>query len=67
MNADVIAQGLSAYRPEAAAVAAGRIMLDRLRQGGHHVPEDVIRRRFRSGLRNLFVVYKEFTDGWVVY
>lgn len=31
VNADVIAQGLSAYRPEAAAVAAGRVMLQRLR------------------------------------
>ncbi len=31
VNADTIAQGLSAYRPEAAAVAAGRVMLDRLR------------------------------------
>lgn len=31
VNADTIAQGLSAYRPEAAAVAAGRVMLQRLR------------------------------------
>ncbi len=31
VNADTIAQGLSAYRPEAAAVAAGRVMLARLR------------------------------------
>jgi predicted ABC-type ATPase len=30
VNADTIAQGLSAFRPEQAAVAAGRIMLDRL-------------------------------------
>lgn len=31
VNADTIAQGLSAYRPEGAAVAAGRVMLERLR------------------------------------
>jgi predicted ABC-type ATPase len=31
VNADTIAQGLSAYRPEAAAVTAGRVMLERLR------------------------------------
>jgi predicted ABC-type ATPase len=31
VNADAIAGGLSAYHPESAAVAAGRIMLDRLR------------------------------------
>jgi predicted ABC-type ATPase len=32
VNADVIAQGLSAFAPEAVAVAAGRIMLARLRE-----------------------------------
>lgn len=31
VNADTIAQGLSAYRPESAAVTAGCVMLDRLR------------------------------------
>jgi predicted ABC-type ATPase len=31
VNADVIARGLSAFRPETAAVEAGRIMLNRLR------------------------------------
>ena len=31
VNADVIAQGLSAYRPETAAGTARRVMLDRLR------------------------------------
>lgn len=31
VNADTIAQGLSAFRPETVAVAAGRIMLTRLR------------------------------------
>ena len=31
VNADVIAQGLSAFAPEAAALQAGRVMLGRLR------------------------------------
>ena len=31
VNADTIAQGLSAFRPEMTAFHAGRIMLDRLR------------------------------------
>lgn len=35
VNADTIAQGLSAYRPESAAVTAGRVMLDRLRFLAH--------------------------------
>src|SRR6266516_614036 len=32
VNADVIARGLSAFDPESAAIQAGRIMLQRLRQ-----------------------------------
>ena len=123
VNADTIAQGLSAYRPEAAAVAAGRIMLERLRylarerrdfafettlagrgharwlrefrsigyrahliflslpdpdlavarvaervrHGGHQVPEDVVRRRFFGGLENLFTRYRHIVDSWQVY
>ena len=31
VNADVIAQGLSAFDPEAAAITAGRVMIERLR------------------------------------
>ncbi len=123
VNADTIAQGLSAYRPESAAVTAGRVMLDRLRflarerrdfafettlagqgharwlqnlraagyrahliflalpatelavarvaervrQGGHDVPEAVVRRRFLAGLRNFFEVYRTAVDGWHMY
>ena len=123
VNADTIAQGLSAYRPEAAAIAAGRVMLARLRflararqdfafettlagrgharwlrelrssgyrthliflslpdpglavarvaarvrQGGHHVPEDIVRRRFAAGLENLFAGYLDVVESWQVY
>ena len=123
VNADTIAAGLSAYRPESAAVAAGRVMLARLRflagaradfafettlagrgharwlrslrssgyrahlvflslpdpdlaiarvtarvrQGGHHVPDDVVRRRFWAGLSNLFTCYEQVVDSWQVY
>lgn len=123
VNADTIAQGLSAYRPETAAVAAGRVMLERLRflagerrdlafettlagrghagwllklralgyrthliflslpdphlavarvagrvrEGGHHVPEDVVRRRFVGGLVNLFSWYQDVVDSWQLY
>lgn len=31
VNADTIAAGLSAYRPESVAIAAGRLMIERLR------------------------------------
>jgi predicted ABC-type ATPase len=33
--------------------AVGRVA-DRVRLGGHTVPEETIRRRYRSGLRNFF-------------
>lgn len=120
VNADTIAAGLSAFRPEAAALAAGRVMLERLkglaearadfafettlasrsfapwlrrlgesgyhvhlaylslpdpalalarveervRSGGHAVPEDVVRRRFTAGLANFFGLYAPILDTW---
>ena len=39
----------------------------RVRQGGHHVPEDVIRRRFTAGLKNFRQHYKDPVDDWVLY
>ena len=38
----------------------------RVRQGGHNIPEAVIRRRFAAGLRNL-AEYKAEVDTWAVY
>jgi len=38
-----------------------------VRQGGHAVPEAVIRRRFAAGLRNLEQSYKSAVDEWAVY
>ena len=42
-------------------------MAERVVQGGHDVPADVIRRRFSAGLRNLREVYAPLVDDWVVY
>jgi len=123
VNADVIARGLSAFDPESAAMAAGRVMLsrlrelanqktnfafettlasrsfapwlrdlrasgygvqvvflwlpsadfavervaDRVRSGGHNVPEETIRRRYRSGLRNFFSLYMPLASAWRLY
>ena len=39
----------------------------RVRQGGHNIPEDVVRRRFDAGLRNLDRAYKAAVDAWAVY
>lgn len=40
---------------------------NRVRQGGHNVPETDIRRRFQSGLRNLFQLYRSVVDAWWLY
>jgi predicted ABC-type ATPase len=39
----------------------------RVAQGGHSVPEDVIRRRFDTGLCNFRNLYCELVDSWVLY
>jgi predicted ABC-type ATPase len=123
VNADAIAQGLSAFRPETVAFAAGRVMLarlralaaardtfafettlasrnfapwlrtlrtqgfkvhlaflslptadlavarvaERVRQGGHNVPEDAIRRRFVAGLSNFFTLFVSVADSWQMF
>ena len=122
VNADTIAQGLSAFGPDRAAMAAGRIMVGRLKElarrrvsfafettlasrsfapwiadlvesgyefhlvflwlsnpeialariaervrlGGHEVPEDTVRRRYHAGLRNFFRLYQHMTTTWQV-
>ena len=123
INADLIAAGLSPFRPDLTALRAGRLMLSMIRdyvrrgeslafettlsgrsyarliphwreqgysvelfflrlsrpeiaiarvkqrvaEGGHDVPEPVIRRRFRAGLRNFEHIYKDLVDEWAVY
>jgi predicted ABC-type ATPase len=37
----------------------------RVKQGGHNVPEHVIRRRFDMGLSNLFKFYLPMFDSWL--
>jgi predicted ABC-type ATPase len=37
---------------------------ERVRQGGHAVPEDVIHRRFASGVRNFLETYRQLVDYW---
>lgn len=40
---------------------------ERIAQGGHAVPEAVIRRRFTLGRRNFDAVYRSLVDHWVHY
>jgi predicted ABC-type ATPase len=122
VNADLIASGLSPFSPEAAALRAGRLLLeqirlladkrsdfgfettlsgvtyvsffrklkargykihlfflwlpsveialariaDRVRRGGHDIPEAVVRRRFRKGVAHLFGRYRPLVDAWTL-
>ena len=123
VNADLIAAGIAPFAPEAAAVRAGRLMLEelshhfaartsfafettlsgrghhrliekwqaagyrvkiiflqlasadeavarvaqRVRQGGHNIPEAVIRRRFEAGTENFEKLYAPQVDAWALY
>ncbi len=40
---------------------------NRVREGGHDVPEETIRRRFDAGWRNFNLIYKDLVDEWGVY
>ena len=37
----------------------------RVKEGGHHIPEDVIRRRYKSGLKNFFNLFLHRVDNWL--
>lgn len=47
-------------------IAIERVRM-RVRQGGHDVPDDVIRRRYEAGWRNFQQVYKSSVDSWALY
>lgn len=40
---------------------------ERVRQGGHDIPENIIRRRFAAGLRNFQDHYRPLVDTWALY
>jgi len=123
VNVDLIANGISPFDPERAALRAGRIMLEqihslaersvdfgfettlsgkayvkllqkmkkggylihifylwisdvelalerirlRVRNGGHHIPEAIVRRRFGRSLPNFLRVYKPLADSWTIF
>jgi len=123
INADLIAQGVAPFSPEAAAFRAGRLMLEeinryakrgedfgfettlagrshlglihrlkklgysvnfffllvptvdlaltrvrgRVLNGGHNIPESVVRRRFGRSVYNFFAYYRQLADSWIVF
>jgi predicted ABC-type ATPase len=40
---------------------------ERVRMGGHNVPETTIKRRYRTGLQNFFKLYQPLADTWYFY
>jgi len=53
-------------RLPSADVAVARVAT-RVAQGGHDVPEAVIRRRFEAGLRNFLRSYRQLATSWILY
>jgi predicted ABC-type ATPase len=39
---------------------------DRVRTGGHNIPEGVVRRRFQKGLSNFIKFYQPLLDSWFI-
>lgn len=40
---------------------------ERVKQGGHNIPEPVIRRRFSAGMSNFEKHYRHAVDAWALY
>lgn len=39
----------------------------RVKQGGHNIPEHIIRRRFAAGLDNFQKIYRPLVNAWALY
>ena len=48
------------------ALAKNRVA-QRVREGGHSIPSDVIERRYFNGLKNLFEIFMPIVDDWCLY
>jgi len=38
-----------------------------MQQGGHHIPDDVVKRRFASGLADFHCNYKQIVNKWILF
>ena len=50
---------------DSAEVCVARVA-ERVRKGGHSVPESDVRRRFSRAVNNFWIVYREMADNWVL-
>lgn len=50
---------------DSADVCVARVS-ERVRKGGHDVPEHDIRRRYQRSINNFWTIYRELADNWVV-
>lgn len=39
----------------------------RVSEGGHHIPREVIERRYKKGLENFFNLYQSQVDEWMFF
>ena len=39
----------------------------RVSEGGHHIPKDVIERRYKKGIANLFNIYISLSSEWFIF
>lgn len=39
---------------------------ERVRKGGHNIPEDVIKRRYYKGIKNFFTLFMPICDIWIL-
>jgi predicted ABC-type ATPase len=49
------------------AEAALKRVAQRVLQGGHHIPDEVVRRRFVAGKANFHELYAPLVDAWLLY
>ena len=54
------------FRVASVEVSIARVA-ERVRRGGHDIPEPTIRRRYAAGLRNFFSLYLPVADTWRVF
>jgi predicted ABC-type ATPase len=66
MKRDGYAVHLFYYWLDSADVAIRRVA-DRVRAGGHHVPDETVRRRYSRSMRNFLELYRPVVTTWQVY